>query len=75
MTVLPSIMTGSVTRPANGYPALVVKVARVVCNFILTAVPAGSERLVWAAAANVKKIVNASTASFLIFRPPNSDIS
>jgi hypothetical protein len=70
MTVFPFITTGSVTRAANGYPCLVVKVANVVCNFILTAVPAGNERLVWAKALTANKTVNASTANFLIFYPP-----
>src|SRR5215469_11409036 len=64
-------MTGSVTRPAKGYPLLVVKVARVVCSFILTAVPAGRDRFVCANPVNANRVVYASTASFRIVGPPN----
>src|SRR5450631_1403762 len=51
MTTLPSIPTGSVTRPVKVSPCLLLQVARVLCSLIFMAVPAGSERLVSADAA------------------------
>src|SRR5229473_5595386 len=71
ITVLPSITTASVTRPENGSPDLLLKVASVFSSFTLSAVPAGSARLVCATAMPaISNKQNRPAKLFLVLIPP-----
>src|SRR5262249_22679643 len=60
----------SVTRPENGSPLLLEKVASVFSSFTFRAVPAGKDMLVCAVATVASNVTQRSIVSFLI-SPPN----
>src|SRR5712692_10978940 len=70
ITVLPSITTASVTRPENGSPDLLLKVASVFSSFTLSAVPAGRARLVCAKATPVINNKQNRPAKLFLILPP-----
>src|SRR6266849_4961893 len=70
--VFPASETGSVTRPENVSPCLLLNVASVFSSLILTAVPAGNDRFVSAHAeeAPSESIATSATDNSFFIQPP-----
>jgi len=69
ITVLPSSITASTTRPEKASPSLLEKVDSVFSSLTLKAVPAGRAMLLCAPAATARHITP-STASIFFIPPP-----